>query len=131
MKLGPLGLLLVLTGCFAHPNITLQTEPRPPIAIEKVAVLTALPPSSYVEMGRVYGWSPIPVDTLKGFDDAVEKLRERAASIGANAVVVPRREQISWPVIRSQWMWPNGRERDNDEEVRPTELMGRAIYIEP
>lgn len=130
MRSALLAFLLVLTGCFAHPNITLKEQPRAAIEISEVAVLTALPPSSYTVMAQVYGWSPIPVDTLRGYDMAVGRLRERAASIGANAVLVPRREEITWPRIRSMWMWPDSRGRfRDDEDVRPSELRGTALYI--
>lgn len=130
MRIAWLGLLLALSGCYEHPNVTLQAPPRPAIEAQQVRVLTSLPPpGSYQVMGRVYGWSPVPVDTSRGYDMAVEKLRERAGSIGANAVVVPKREEIGWPRIQAIWMWPDASRRDDDfEDSRPTELMGQALF---
>lgn len=120
--------LLVLGGC-AYPNITLQAEPRPATQPEQVAVLTALPPAPFTRLGLVYAWSPIPVDSNAGYDYAVQRLRERAGTIGASAIVVPDRAKIGWPRIRSQWMWPDARRDRDDEDSRPSELRGIAVYI--
>ncbi len=119
--------LLVLCGC-AYPNITLQSEPRPATKPEEVAVLTALPPLPYTRLGLVYAWSPIPVDSNTGYDYALKFLRQRAAAIGATAIVVPDRAKIGYPRIRSEWMWPNSRRFDDEEDARPSELRAIAIY---
>lgn len=124
-----LGLTFLVAGC-QYPNTTLEAEPRPAVRAADVQVITTTPANAYQMMGKVYAWSPIPVDTGRGYDMAVEKLRERAAAIGANAVQVPPRDQITLPIVRAQWMWPDSRNHEDDfEDQRPTELMGLALYV--
>lgn len=122
-------LLLCLTACAAtqYPNITLKAPPKPAIDPDYVQVVHAPPPGSQL-VALVYAWSNVPVDSRIGYDRAVFKLRERAASIGAEALWVPPFEQMGWPSA-SVWTGPGGHDRSNMEDARPNELMGRALDL--
>jgi hypothetical protein len=124
------GLLFLLSAC-NHPNITLLEQPRAAVMAEQVNVLTEFPPEgSYSKLAQVYAWSSVPVDSRVGYDRAVAKLRMEAATIGADAIVVPDSSQIRNAAVQSRWMWPvggTGGRDGNFEDVRPTELMGWAL----
>lgn len=121
--------VVLLAGC-QYPDITLKGEPRPALTPEQVLIVNKQPEGPAL-LGLVYAWSPLPVDGEKGYDDAVAKLRVKAASIGANMLYVPAKAQIGWPIIQRRWMWPVDRLGPEDEDVRPQELSGRAYYKAP
>lgn len=124
--------LLALAGCTAYPNVSLSGEPRPAIEISAVSVAPDTPPHA-IYMGQVFAWSPLPVDSAKGYANALAKLKERAASVGANVVVVPTLTALQMQAqLRHRFLWPldHGFARDRDHfDDRPDEMMG-LIYLQ-
>lgn len=133
--LAPVAALMLLVGC-AHPNITLAQAARVPVPLEQVEVLTEHPPAeTYQVLGVAYAWSGLPVDSRKGYARAVESLRQRAASVGAAAILVPPAERIEDADIQDEWMerragmvhYANG----TSDYVRPQELKGVLLVKSP
>ena len=133
--LAPVAALMLLVGC-AHPNITLAQAARVPVPLEQVAVLTEHPPAeTYQVLGVAYAWSGLPVDSRKGYARAVESLRQRAASVGATAILVPPPERIEDADIQDEWMERRAGmvhyANDVTDYVRPQELKGVLLVKSP
>lgn len=124
--------LLVLAGCTAYPNVSLSGAPRPAIEMSAVSVAAEAPPHA-LYMGQVFAWSPLPVDSRPGYANALAKLKDRAASVGANLVVVPSLNALQMEAqLRHRFLWPldHGYSRGRDYfDDRPDEMMG-LIYLQ-
>lgn len=125
--------LLILAGCTAYPNVSLTAPPRLALETSAVSVAHETPPHVFY-MGQVFAWSPLPVDSAKGYANALAKLKERAASVGANTVVVPNLTALQMQSqLRHRFLWPldHGYARDRGHiDDRPNEMMG-LIYFTP
>lgn len=122
--------LLVLAGCFPYPNVTLTDTPRPPIEVGAVSVVLAETVECQA-LGQGYAWSPLPLDTQKGYNYALGILKQRAASVGANVVAVPALEQIEMqPRLRERYWWPPQETRHlfDGEVERPSEMMALLYF---
>jgi hypothetical protein len=128
-------LILLLAGC-AYPNIGLQQPARAAVVAESVSLITdEKAASAFNVLGRAWAWSNVPVSRRKGYDTAVKRLRERAASVGAEALWVPAPEQIYLPAVQQRWMertegWQRDWRGGEAEYVTPHELMG-VLLVRP
>lgn len=127
--------LFALTAC-GHPDTTLTMPPRSASSLAQVEVIQfSAKPEGYLIMGRAYAWSNVPVSRRKGYETAVKRLRERAASVGAEALWVPSVETIHLPAVQQRWMersegWQRDWSGGEAEYVTPHELMG-VLLVRP
>jgi hypothetical protein len=78
--------LLLAAGC-ATPTHVLVGTPRPPIDPKQVTVY-AKAPDKYEEIGIVEASSPTLASSQRKTDVLIERLKEQAAKLGANGLII-------------------------------------------
>jgi len=80
--------VLALTACAAPQSVVVTGQARPPISPDQVAILSQPPPQfEDVAILHASGKSVNPASQT-AFDTVVQRLKQQAAQLGANAVIL-------------------------------------------
>ncbi len=125
----------VLFGC-ASGSHTLTGDPRPEIEVDQVSVFTETPTFDYVVVGSVRVSSGNSFTEEARIESATEELKEQAAKIGANGVVLDDVTQLSFRGLGSNVglglssRSGVGASLGSSFSFPTTEMTGTAIYYE-
>jgi hypothetical protein len=80
---------VLLAGCSASSHVLTGTA-RPPIAPESVRIYNQPPPGKYEQIATVTASSQgsLAIGSQQNLDKAIERLKEEAAKLGANGVLL-------------------------------------------
>ena len=88
LRLGPAAVLAALLGCATSSHVMIGTA-RPPISPESVRVYVQ-PPEKYEEIATLDTSSQgsFAITSQQNMDKAVERMKEEAAKLGANGILL-------------------------------------------
>ena len=88
LRLGQIGLLLLLTACSTSSHVLVGT-PHPPIPPESVRVYTQ-PPPHFEQVATLSASSQgsFAITSQQNMDKAIERLKAEAAKLGANGILL-------------------------------------------
>lgn len=94
-RLLALGLAVLLTAC-ATGSVIVTGDRRPPTNPSQIKIVFQIPPDSNV-IGMIKAQSLLGIGGQTEMDIALQELREQAASLGANTIVLTQTTEKSQP----------------------------------